>query len=148
MEPAQPLRFGGVVSKDAARVRTARKLTTRQGGRLQKPKRPEQQPLARSSQQPAASGAKSNRGGARQRELNLSQKKGKKTPTFTLFPPRAAQKVAARKPSSQIQARTTPRFAKMSVQAAKVKGKRLQPLAQKPGVAQKRRAKGERPCAK
>ena len=162
MEPAQPLRFGGVVSKDAARVRTARKLTTRQGGRLQKPKRPEQQPLARSSQQPLARSSqqleprqcsrnraftqfKSNSGGA-QRKLNLLQK-GKQTPTFTLFPPLAAQKVAARKPSSQIQARTTPRVAKMSMQAAQIS----QPLARKPGVAQKRKASPKnvrRPAAK
>ena len=149
MEPAQPLRFG------AARALAARKLT-RQGGRPQKPKRPEQRPLAQSSQQPLARSSQqlaprqcsrnraftqftSNSSGARQPNLNLLRK-GKQTPTFTMFPPVAAQKVAARKPRSQIQARTTPRSAKMSMQAAKIEGKRSQPLAQKPGVAQKRKA--------
>ena len=156
MELAQPLRFGGVISKDAARV--PRRLI-RQVARPQKPKRPEQQLLARSSQQPLARSReqpeprqcsrnraftqlKSNSGGARQPNLNLSQKR-KQTPTFTLFPPpRAAQKkVAARKARSQIQARTTPRVAKLSMQAAFIERKRSQPLAQqKPGVAQKRKA--------
>ena len=154
MEPAQPLRFG---------CPAVRKLT-RQGGRLQKQKRLEQQPLARSSQQPLARSSpqplarsaqqielrqcfrnrafiqfRSDSGGARQRKWNLLQKE-KQTPTFTRFPPLAAQKVAARKPSSQIRARTTPRVAKMSMQAAQIEGKRSQPLAQKPGVAQKRKA--------
>ena len=163
MEPAQPLRFGGVISKDAARV--PRRLI-RQVARPQKPKRPEQQLLARSSQQPLARSRgqpeprqcsrnraftqlKSNSGGARQPNLNLSQKR-KQTPTFTLFPPpRAAQKkVAARKARSQIQARTTPRVAKMSMQAAEIERKRSQPLAQqKPDVAQKRKAPPLTPAA-
>ena len=90
----------------------------------------------------------SNSDGARQRKSNPSQKKGKQTPTFTLFPPRATQKVATRKPSSQIQARTTPRVAKkMGMQAARIEGKRSQPLAQKPGVAQKRKAPPLAPTA-
>ena len=150
MKPAQPLRFGIGGVLDAA------KKLTRQGGRLQKPKRPGQQPPAQSSQQPLARSSqqleprqcsrnrtftqfKSNSGGARQRKLNFLQK-WKQIRTFTQFQPLAARKVAARKLSSQIQARTTPRVAKMSMQAARIEGKRSQPLAQKPGVAQKLKA--------
>ena len=122
-----------------------------------------QQPLARSSQPLARSSQrrgprqcsrnrafiqfKSNSGGARPRKLNLLRKE-KQTPTFTLFPPLAAQKVAARKPSSQIQARATPRVAKTGMQAAQIEGKRSQPLAQKPGVAQKRKAPPLTPAAR
>ena len=133
MELAPPLRFGGALSRDAARRAIAARKLTGQGGRLQK-----QQPLARSSQQPLA----------RRSQLEPRQCSRNRTPTFTLFPPRAAQKVAARKPSSQIQARTTPRFAKMSVQAAQIKGKLSQPLARKPGVAQKRKAPQLTPAAR
>ena len=143
MEPAQPLRF-------AARVLAARKVA-RLGRQPGKPKRPEQQLLAQSSQQPLARRSqqleprqcsrnraftqlKPNSGGAgQQRKLNLVRK-GKQTPTFTPFPPLvAAQKVAARTPSSQIQT---------------LQGKRLQPLAQKPGVAQKRKAPPLTPAAR
>jgi hypothetical protein len=145
MEPAQPLRFG-----------TAARKLTGQGSRLQKQKRPEQQPLSRSSQQPLARRsqplARRNRafiqfgGSARPRQSNRVQKETQ-TPTFTRFPPRAAQKVAARKHSSQFQARTTPRVAKTSVPAAQIEGKRSQPLARKPGVAQKRKASTLTPAA-
>ena len=116
-----------------------------------------QQPLARSSQRReprqcsrnrAFTQFKSNSGGARPRKLNLLRKE-KQTPTFTLFPPLVAQKVAARKTnSSQIQARATPRVAKTSTQAAQIEGKRSQPLAQKPGVAQKRKAPPLTPAAR
>ena len=170
MELAQPLRFGNPLS-----VLAARKLTKQGGSRLQKPKRPEQRPLSQSSKQPLARSSqkleprqcsrnkaftqfKSNSGVA-QGKLNLLQKGKQQTPTCTLCPPlaaqkvaarkpRAAQEVAARKPSSQIQARTTPRVAKMSMQAAQVKGKSSQqPLARKPGVAQKRKAPPLTPAA-
>ena len=157
MEPAQPLRF-------AARVLAARKVA-RLGRQPGKPKRPEQQLLAQSSQQPLARRSqqleprqcsrnrafvqfKSNSGGVRPRKLNPLRKE-KQTPTFTLFPPIAAKKkVAARKPSSQVQARTTPRVAKTSMQAARIEGKLSQPLAQKPGVAQKRKAPPLTPAAR
>ena len=157
-QPAKPLRFGAVLARNSARALAARR-STRQGGRPQKTKRPEQQPLAQSSQQPLAWGSqqleprqcsrnrvftqfKSNSGGAPRRKLKPVQK-GKQTPTFTLFPPLAAQKVAARKPSSQIQARTTPRVAKTSMQAARIEGKLSQPL-----VAQKRKAPPLTPAAR
>ena len=142
MKPAPPLRFGKVLSDNASRVPDARRSH-------QSLARSSQQPLARSSQQPLKPRrcsqnrtffrSSSNSGGTRPRKLNLLQK-GRQTPTFTMFPTRAAQKVAARKPSSQIQARTTSRLAKTSSQAARIEAKRSQPLAQKPGVAQKRKA--------
>ena len=120
-QPAKPLRFSAVLARNSARALAARR-STRQGGRPQKTKRPEQQPLAQSSQQPLAWGSqqleprqcsrnrafvqfKSNSGRGRPRN---PERKEKQTPTLMLISPRAAQKrVAARKPSSQIQARTT-----------------------------------------
>ena len=110
-----------------------------QGGGLQK-KRTEQtrrrlqQPLARSSQPLARHGSRnrtfiqlnSNCGGARPRKMSPKQ-----SPTSTMFPPLASQRVAKKRPNSQIQARQTPEVVKKS----------WQPLARKlAGVAQKRKA--------